>query len=83
MVIVYEGVYDRKGPETYNIYAIQSQSSPDNYSSQVIQQTFTLVQSAYGEIPADWVYYFGFTTQRINDNKEYSLLNEQIFFTIQ
>lgn len=83
MVILYEGAYNRNGPESHNVYAIESQTSPNNYSSIGLVLSFRLVKSIYRRIPPNYVYYFGFQTQRINANEEYSLLNEQVFFTIQ
>lgn len=82
-MIVYEGTYNRNGPEGANVYAIESKTSPSNYSSMSLQKSFRLVQSVYGPIPPDDVYYFGFQTQRVDANPEYSLLSETVFLTIQ
>lgn len=65
------------------MYAILSKTSPDNYSSMSVLKDFRFVRSLYRKIPSNYVYYFGFQSQRVDANPEYSLLSENVFLTVQ
>ena len=80
MKVVYTGVYTRTGKETGSVYSISSETSDINYSGITQVWNFTLLDA-----PPDYVYYWGFLTQRINSYETAttnSVLVEQVFLTI-
>jgi hypothetical protein len=80
MKTLYTGTYTRTGIETGSVYSISTETSDINYSAISQIWNFTLDNA-----PTDYVYYWGFTTQRINSyitDTTNSILNEEIFLTI-
>jgi hypothetical protein len=83
MKVLFTGTYNRTGKETGSVYEIAQKTSDINFSAMVQVWNFTLLNQ-----PTDYVYYFGFFTQRIDSYEipppqpTNSILNEQVFLTI-